>query len=240
MSVFSVFASVVTSLAELLDPLFHSSAMAAAIVLFTVFVRLALHPLARAAARGERVRTELAPQLAELRRKHGGRPERMQREASELYARRGVSPLAGCLPMLLQLPVFFVMYHLFTTDDELLGESLLGAPLGDRWADALSVGGPFGAEGLVYCALFTVTAAVASWTYWRSRRSAAAAASAGGGADGAVPGMEALGRFPPLLSFGTLITAAIVPLAAGLYLVTSVTWSAVERALLMPLRRPTT
>ncbi|AXK34318.1 protein translocase component YidC [Streptomyces armeniacus] len=256
MSVFSASASLVTSLADLLTPVFHSSATAAAIVVFTVLVRLALHPLARAAARGERVRSELAPPLAELRQKHGRNPERLQREAAKLYAGRGASPLAGCLPMLLQLPVFFVMYHLFTTEEALLGESLLGAQLGDRWADALSAGGPFGAEGLVYGGLFAVIAVVASWTYWRARRSAAdaqpgAAGGAGVGASGARAGTgtsgagagapgAALLRFLPLLSFGTLVTAAVVPLAAGLYLVTTTTWSAVERALLVPLRRPAT
>ncbi|MCT2591220.1 membrane protein insertase YidC [Streptomyces sp. N2-109] len=242
-SFFDGAASLVMSLSESLDPVFHAQATAVAIVLCTMLVRLALHPLARAAARGEGVRAELAPQLAKLRHRHGSDPERMRRAAAELYTGRGVSPVAGCLPMLLQLPVFFVMYHLFTTDGELLGQQLFGTPLGGRWADALGDGGVFGAQGLVYAGLFAVIGAVAVWTYQQARRSAAQAsaaqASTGRTQDvPAAPGAAAMARWLPLLSFGTLITAAVVPLAAGLYLVTTTSWTAVERALLQPLRRP--
>lgn len=55
----SVFASLVERLADLLQPLFHASAAAAAIVLFTAFVRLLVHPLSRAAARGQKARAAL-------------------------------------------------------------------------------------------------------------------------------------------------------------------------------------
>lgn len=236
-------ASLVASLSGLLEPLCHAEATAVAIVVCTMLVRLALHPLARAAVRGERERLALAPQLAELRRRHGSDPERLRREAAELYAGRGVSPLAGCLPLVLQLPVFFVMYHLFTTDGELLGERLFGAPLGGRWSDALAHGGPFGAQGLVYAGLFAVIGAVACWTYLRARRAAAATPEAGtapGAAPEAAPGAAVLGRWLPLLSFGTLVTAALMPLAAGLYLATTTSWTAVERALLLRAHRPST
>lgn len=229
-------ASLVTSLSGLLEPLCHAEATAVAIVVCTLLVRLALHPLARAAVRGERDRLALAPQLAELRRRHGSDPERLRREAAELYAGRGVSPLAGCLPLVLQLPVFFVMYHLFTTDGELLRERLFGAPLGGRWSDALAHGGPFGAEGLVYAGLFVVIGAVAGWTYLRARRAATGTASPetdGSPGSPGTPGAAALGRWLPLLSFGTLVTAALMPLAAGLYLATTTSWTAVERAVLL-------
>ncbi|SCK54719.1 YidC/Oxa1 family membrane protein insertase [Streptomyces sp. WMMB 714] len=251
----SFFSSVVAQLSGGLAPFFGASATAAAIVVFTLCVRLALHPLARAAVRGERVRARLAPQLAELRGKHGGDPERLRRAVGELQAREGTSPVAGCLPMLLQLPVFFAMYYLFTRDGELLGETLLGAPLGGRWPDALDAGGLLGAQGLVYVGLFVLVAAVSTWTYVRTRRLAAEAAGSGGGSDSAtagrravpgrsgqavpeVPGAAAMGRLLPLLSFGTLITVAVVPLAAALYVVTSTTWTAVERAALGAGRQP--
>src|SRR5687767_9271525 len=113
----SVFATLVEQLAELLRPLFAASATAAAIIIFTALVRLAVHPLSRAAARGQKARTRLAPQLAELRTKYGRHAkdaERLQKATMELYAREKVSPLSGCLPSLLQLPAFFLMYHLFS------------------------------------------------------------------------------------------------------------------------------
>lgn len=219
----SVFATLVASLSEALEPAFHASATAAAIVLFTLGVRLALHPLARAAVRGEKARARLAPRVAELRRKHGQVPERLREKVSELYRKEGASPVAGCLPMLFQVPVFFLMFRLFTSDGALLGHTLLGARLGGRWADALADGGLFGGPGLVYAGLFALTAAVATWTFVRGRRAASA------GRDQAVP---ALARQLPLLSFATLVTVAVVPLAAALYVVTSSAWTAVERAAL--------
>ncbi|GAA0452982.1 YidC/Oxa1 family membrane protein insertase [Streptomyces olivaceiscleroticus] len=239
MSVFATLGAALGHLADVLAPLFGASATAAAIVLCTLAVRTALHPLARAAVRGEKSRAALAPQMAEIRRRHAKDPERMQRELADLYRTAGSSPLAGCLPMLLQLPVFFLMYHLFTSSRSgLLGERLLGAPLGGRWADALADGGPFGPHGLVYVALFALVAAVATVNYRRTRRATAAARTAA--TEEPVPGMAAVTKLAPLLSFATLITVAVVPLAAGLYVVTSTAWTVCERALLTRDREPLT
>lgn len=230
----SVFATLVVQLAGLLDPVFAASATAAAIVLFTMLVRVGMHPLTRAAVRGEKARAALAPQLAALRSKYG-RPkdaDRLQKALLDLHAEAKVSPLAGCLPMLVQLPVFFVMYQVFSASriggevNELLAHKLGAAPLGSRWFDALGEGGALGAQGLVFMGLFAAIAAVATWTFLRARRrSADAVASVP-----AVPGMQGLTRILPLLTFGTLVTAAVVPLAAGLYLLTTTAWTAAERA----------
>ncbi|MGW4730435.1 YidC/Oxa1 family membrane protein insertase [Streptomyces shenzhenensis] len=233
----SVFASLVEQLAELLQPLFHASAAAAAIVLFTALVRLLVHPLSRAAARGQRARAALQPRITELRTKHGKDPQKFQQAVLELHAEEKVSPLSGCLPSLLQLPAFFLLYHLFSSStiggepNGLLTHELFAAPLGGRWADALSQGGMFGAAGTVYLGLFAVVAAVATFTCVRTRRMTAAAAPVPAG-DGQVPGLAAVGRVMPFMSYATLLTVAVVPLAAALYVVTSTTWSAVERAVL--------
>ncbi|QCX76829.1 Membrane protein insertase YidC [Streptomyces sp. YIM 121038] len=238
----SFIADLVARLADLLEPLFHGSAMAAAIVLVTACVRLLIHPLSRAAARGQKARAKLNPQIAELRKKHGKNPEKLQKAVLELHRKEQVSPLAGCLPGLFQLPAFFLLYHLFSNStiggeaNELLGHELLAAPLGGRWADALGDGGVFGAAGLVYLALFALVAAVATFNFRRTKRQLAGAplpggASGGGQAPGA-EAMAAMSKFMPFLSFFTLVTVAVVPLAAALYVVTSSTWAAVERAVL--------
>ncbi|WP_310726880.1 membrane protein insertase YidC [Streptomyces sp. N2A] len=235
MSMFGFLGDALGRGAAVLDPLFGGAAVAATIVLFTLAVRAALHPLARAAARGETARAALAPQLAALQRKHKNNPERLQKAMADLYAKTGASPLAGCLPSLLQLPVFFVMYHLFSTGGGgLLDHTLLGAPLGGHWSEALADGGPFGPQGLVYLTLFVLIAAVATWNYRRARATAAQAPTQAPTLTPgrAVPGMASLTKLMPLLSFGTLITVAVVPLAAGLYMVTTTTWTACERALL--------
>ncbi|MFG2787003.1 YidC/Oxa1 family membrane protein insertase [Streptomyces sp. NPDC048419] len=236
MSVFPAFAHLVEQLADLIQPLFGATAAAAAIVLFTALVRLLVHPLSRAAARGQKARTALQPKITELRTRHKGDPQKFQQALVALHAEEKVSPLSGCLPGLLQLPAFFLLYHLFSNAtvggerNGLLAHQLFTAPLGGRWADALAGGGVFGAAGLVYLGLFAVVAVVASFNYLRARRT-----MTGTGTD-VVPeqiaGAAAIGKVAPFLSFFTLVTVAVVPLAAALYVVTSTTWSAVERAVL--------
>ncbi|MGW7083937.1 YidC/Oxa1 family membrane protein insertase [Streptomyces sp. NPDC054871] len=238
----SLFADLVGSIADLLEPLFHASAMAAAIVLFTACVRLLVHPLSRASARGQKARAKLSPQIAELRKKHAKNPEKLQKAVLELHTAEKVSPLSGCLPSLFQLPAFFLLYHLFSSSsiggeaNALLKHKLFEAPLGGRWADALGDGGVFGAQGLVYLTLFAIVAAVATFNFRRTKQQMAAAAPATGVADAQqMPGMGAMSamtKVMPFMSFMTLFTVAFVPLAAALYVVTSTTWSAVERAVL--------
>ncbi|MFC9952995.1 YidC/Oxa1 family membrane protein insertase [Streptomyces prasinus] len=251
----SVFAGLVERLADLLQPLFGLSAAAAAIVLFTAFVRLLVHPLSRAAARGQKAKARLQPKIAELRRRHGRNPEKLQRALLDLHTEEKVSPLAGILPSLLQLPAFFVLFYLFSNTtiggrpNELLGHELFTAPLGGRWADALGDGGPLGGAGLVYAGLFAVVVAVAAFSYRLTKRSmtenpaltgAGAGAGAGAGGRGGrgavepvpVPGTGLVMKVMPFLSFFTLVTVAVVPLAAALYVVTSMAWGVVERAAL--------
>ncbi|MCP8712387.1 YidC/Oxa1 family membrane protein insertase [Streptomyces sp. AC04842] len=242
----SVFATLVEQLADLLRPLFGLSAAAAAIIAFTALVRFLVHPLSRAAARGQKARAALQPRIAELRRKHGKNPEKLQKAVMELHAEEKVSPLSGCLPSLLQLPAFFLLYHLFSSGsiggepNALLTHQLLDAPLGGRWADALDDGGVFGGAGLVYLGLFAVVTVVAYFSYRLSRRMTAASAALAGtgtgtGADPQVPGAAAMGgvmKVMPFMSFFTLVTVAVVPLAAALYVVTSTTWSVIERSVL--------
>ncbi|ARP70405.1 hypothetical protein LK07_12150 [Streptomyces pluripotens] len=239
MSVFSASAHLVEHLADLLTPLFHASAAAAAIVLFTAFVRLLVHPLSRAAARGRRARVALQPRIAELREKHGKDRQRLQKAMVELHAEEKVSPLSGCLPSLLQLPAFFLLYHLFSSStiggesNGLLMHRLFAAPLGGRWADVLADGAVFGPAGLVYVGLFALVAAIAVVNYRHAKLTMAKDPAGAGTADGPkAPGLDTVSKVMPFMSFCTLVTVAVVPLAAALYVVTSTTWSAVERAAL--------
>ncbi|WP_320782196.1 YidC/Oxa1 family membrane protein insertase [Streptomyces sp. CRN 30] len=225
----STLASLVDGLAGLLQPLFGAGAAAAAIVLITALVRFLVHPFSRAAVRGQKAREALRPRIAELRRRHARDPERFQRAVLELHRAERVSPLSGLLPGLCQLPAFFLLYHLFSSSsvggqpNGLLAHRLFDAPLGGRWADALADGGLFGGAGLVYVALFACVAAVATFSW---RRAAAAQREL----PAQTPGVLAKGL--PFLSFFTLVTVAVVPLAAALYIATSTAWGVVERAVL--------
>jgi YidC/Oxa1 family membrane protein insertase len=222
MSVFSIFDPAIGLAHTVVGAFAHFMPAAAAIVLFTICVRLALHPLARAAARGEKSRTRLAPRVAELNKKHKGRPEQLQAALSELYREEQASPFAGCLPMLVQIPFFSVMYRLFTlptvdgVHNDLLGHTLAGVPLGTHLGTAHGVG-----QYAVFAVLYTALAAVGYVGYRRAKAAAQAAPQQAPGA-----------AIAPYLAFGTVLFAALVPLAAALYLLTTGAWTAAERALL--------
>jgi YidC/Oxa1 family membrane protein insertase len=214
----------VTSVATAIQPVTGPYAAALAIVLCTAAVRLVLLPLSIAAVRGERSRVAILPQLNEINKRHRGDPERVRREVAKLQAETGTTLFAGCLPMLAQLPFFWLLYRLFSTavvagePNRLLAGTLFGSPLGVHW--------PLLAATPAYLGLAVLLGVVA---WFASRRPARQAARAGQGdqAMGAVSG-----RLIRLLPFGTLLTAAVVPLAAGLYLLTTTTWTVVERAFL--------
>ncbi|MFJ8044855.1 YidC/Oxa1 family membrane protein insertase [Kitasatospora sp. NPDC096147] len=224
MSVFTLLDPVVGLAHDAVAALAAHLPTALAIVLFTVAVRLLLHPLARSAARGERVRVRLAPQLAELGRRHEGRPERLREATAELYRREGGSPFAGCLPMLAQLPFFTVMYRLFTTPNDLLGATLFGVPLGLHPGSAHS-----GPELALFAAVFAALTALGWLGFRRARRTVAAQ-----------PGPAAPGAgIAPYLSYGTALFAVVLPLAGALYLLTTTAWTLAERAWLQRGTDPT-
>ena len=135
----------VSGLTGILTPALGGLAAVAAIVVFTMAVRLLLMPLSLRALRGQAAQARLAPQLVALRQRYGKQPERLQREMAALYKREGTSMFAGFAPLLLQWPFLSVMYLLFRsptvggTANTLLTHDLFGVPLGAHW---LSGAGP--------------------------------------------------------------------------------------------------
>jgi YidC/Oxa1 family membrane protein insertase len=86
------------------------------ILLLTVLIKLALFPLANKSYRSMAKMKSLAPELAKLKEKHGDDRIKMNEEMMGLYRKYQINPLAGCLPMVLQIPVFFALYKvLFVT-----------------------------------------------------------------------------------------------------------------------------
>jgi YidC/Oxa1 family membrane protein insertase len=81
-----------------------------AIILITVVIRLAVYPLYRTQIRSQRAMQELGPAMAELKRKYGKDRARFAEEQMKLYKEYGVNPAAGCLPLVLQLPILFALY----------------------------------------------------------------------------------------------------------------------------------
>jgi YidC/Oxa1 family membrane protein insertase len=233
---------VVSVLASILTPLLSGLAAAAAIMLFTMGIRLLLLPLSYRAMRGMDAQARVAPQVQALQKQHAGHPDRLQRELATLYRAEGTSMLAGCLPLLAQWPFLSVMYLLFRSahiggkPNSLLAHSLFSAPLGSHW---LGAAGPLSAQGAVFAGLFVLLAVIG----WFSARMAPRLATPGaslassntapatgtGAADQAARTSAALARLAP---FVTVVFAAFVPLAAGLYLLTTSAWTLAERTLL--------
>ena len=218
------------ALAAILTPLPGGLATAAAIIVFTAAVRLVLSPLSFAALHGQAGLAALQPRVAELRTRYARQPDRLQRELAALYQAEGGTLLAGCLPLLVQLPFFSVLYRLFLSKtvagrpNALLARKLLGAPLGSHW---LTGAGLVSVHGLVFLGLFGLLALACLAVARLSK----AAGQRAGPAPGAVqPGTGLAGLVSRVLPFITVIIAAFVPLAAGLYLLTTTTWTAAERA----------
>lgn len=186
---------------------------AAAIVLFTLAVRLLLHPLTRSAVRAEKAKTALAPEVRKLQEKHGKDVVKLQEATMKLYQDSGTSLFAGFLPMLAQAPFLMVVYRLVTTPNPLLDGTVLGAPLGTGWLATQQ-------HTPVFLGLFALLALVA---YGSTRWSALMAERNG------VP-QTTLTRVLRYLPFGTVLMAAVLPLAAGVYLLTTTSWTLLERA----------
>lgn len=81
------------------------------IVLLTITVRVALFPLFVKQIKSQRRMQEIAPKMKELQAKHKGDRETLNTELMKLYKEHGTNPVSGCLPMLLQLPIFFALFR---------------------------------------------------------------------------------------------------------------------------------
>ena len=213
----------VSGFTTFLTPVLGGAAAVAAIVLFTVAVRLILMPLSLRGLRGQAAQARLAPQLQALRQRHVKQPERLQREMTALYRREGTSMFAGLTPILLQWPLLSVIYLLFRSTqiggkaNALLTRNLLGVPLGSHW---LAGAGPVSLHGLVFLGVFALLA-ILGWLSVRLGR-LMTAQPAGPSAPG--------GALIRVLPYLTVVIAAFVPLAAGIYLLVSTGWALAERS----------
>ena len=164
----------VFALTNVLTPVLGGVAAVAGIILVTMAVRLLVSPLTFRALRGQAAQARLAPEIQRLRQRHAKQPDRLQRELTALYQREGTSMFAGFAPLLVQWPVFSVLYLLFRSPavaggpNRLLSRDLLGVPLGSHW---LSGAGILSVHGVVFLAVLAVLAA-ACWFVARVARRA--------------------------------------------------------------------
>jgi len=80
------------------------------IIVFSIFIKIILHPFTHKSMDASLKMQKIQPQVSALQTQYKSDPKRMQQELSKLYKEAGASPLGGCLPLLLQMPVFFALY----------------------------------------------------------------------------------------------------------------------------------
>jgi len=81
---------------------------------------------------------DLAPKMKELREKYKDDPAKLNMKMMEMYKKHGANPMGGCLPMLLQIPVFFALYRVLLNADELQGAVWIHG-----WIDNLAAADPY-------------------------------------------------------------------------------------------------
>ncbi len=80
------------------------------IILMTIIVKLLLFPLTQAQTKSQKRMNELQPKIQELNKKYKNNKEKLNQETLNLYKEHNVNPVAGCLPMLIQLPIIFALF----------------------------------------------------------------------------------------------------------------------------------
>ncbi|MFC4740290.1 membrane protein insertase YidC [Flavobacterium ponti] len=102
-----------------------------AIIFFTILVRLAMSPVTYKSYLSQAKMKVLRPEINELNAKYKDNAMKKQQETMKLYSKAGVNPMAGCLPAVMQIPVFYALFQFFPSMFDLRQKSFL-------WADDLS------------------------------------------------------------------------------------------------------
>lgn len=109
-----------------------------AIILLTIFVKLLTFPLAWKSMKAMEEMRKLAPEIEKLKAKHGEDREKLNLEMMKLYQQHKVNPLGGCLPMLIQMPVWLALYTVLQTSVALYNEPFIAG-----WINDLTMKDPY-------------------------------------------------------------------------------------------------
>ena len=107
------------------------------IVVMTILIRLVLYPLTYKGMVSMNKLKELAPKVKELQAKYKGEPQKLNTHMMELYKKHGANPMGGCLPIILQIPIFFAIYRVLLNAVELKSAPWI------LWIHDLSVMDPY-------------------------------------------------------------------------------------------------
>lgn len=110
-----------------------------AIALLTIVIRTLLFPLTVKQVKSMRAMQELRPRLQEIQEKHKGDRQKLQEEQMKLYQESGVNPLGGCLPLLVQMPVFIGIFYVIREFGGTQG--MIGVPDTEGTVESFATGG---------------------------------------------------------------------------------------------------
>lgn len=213
---------------------------ALSIIMLTVSIRTLLIPLFVKQINSARNMQILQPKLAELQKKHGSDRERLGQETMKLYQSEGVNPMASCLPLLVQMPIFLSLFRVLqgVTDGHIRGSWLKNAPdLVESLQQATVFGGrlaghvlpltPFGATQIIGIILVIAMVATFFLTQLQLMRKNMPPESMTGQA--AQMQKMMLYFFP----FVYAISAVVVPIGVLLYWLTSNLWTMAQQGILI-------
>jgi YidC/Oxa1 family membrane protein insertase len=211
----------------MVEPLMGSQSYWFSIVMLTVAVRILLIPLTVKQVKSTRVMQELAPEIKKLQAKHKNDKTKLNEEMMALYKERGFNPMAGCWPLLAQMPFFFALYQVIYRQEiagepnVLLGKTFFGVPLEQHWLQLQGWDKVFSAAGLTILVL-TTTMALTTYISQRQLMNKQTAQ--------VNPQQQTIMRIMPLMFF---VFAVNVPLAVIIYWVTTNFWSVGQQYILL-------
>ena len=210
------------------------------IILLTVTVRLLLFPLFVKQIKSQRRMQELAPKIKELQKQHKGDRETLNTEMMKLYKQNNANPIAGCLPLLLQLPVFFALFTVIrnfklnaqdaygltgTQLSEGAAAQVLGAPISAAFNSPASLIAELGANHTtVRIVAFLMVIGMGASTFWTQRQMMARA----GTTDPQQLMVQRLLLYVLPLSFA--VSGVFFPIGVLLYWLTTNVWSMGQQA----------
>ena len=133
-----------------------------AIALLTLIIRLLISPLTYSSYLSGAKMKMLRPEIAALKAKHGGDQQKMSMDQMKLFREAGVNPLGGCIPALLQIPIFFALYSFFNSSVALRGQGFLWSNDLSAYDVILNFGVNIPLLGS-HLSLFTITAVITSF-----------------------------------------------------------------------------
>ncbi|UHA75983.1 membrane protein insertase YidC [Paenibacillus sp. 481] len=102
-----------------------------AILLLTIIVRFLILPLTIKQIRSSKEMQKIQPQMLEIKKKYKDNPQKQQEETMKMFQKHGINPLAGCLPLVIQMPIFIALYNAIYMNSEIREHTFLWLKLGE-------------------------------------------------------------------------------------------------------------